>query len=69
MSAARRRASSRVGIASSLPGITGTPAFHIADRAAALSPICRKAETDGPMNLMPHDSHSSAKSAFSARGP
>ena len=49
----------------SLPGSIGTPAFFIARRARALSPISRMTFGSGPMNLMWHASHTSARYALS----
>ena len=45
----------------SLPGSTGTPAFFIARRARALSPISRMTFGYGPMNLMWQASQTSAR--------
>ena len=53
----------------SLPGRMGTPAFFIARRARALSPSSRITFGAGPMNLMWHASHTSARYALSARNP
>ena len=53
----------------SLPGVTGTPAAATVFRAIALSPIARIISELGPMNRMWHDSHTSAKCAFSERNP
>jgi hypothetical protein len=49
--------------------MTGRPASRIVSRAVALSPIARIAPAGGPMNVILACSHSSAKSAFSARKP
>ena len=60
---------SSLSIGPSLPGRMGTPAFFITRRARALSPIRRMTCGSGPMNLMWHASHTSARYALSDRNP
>ncbi len=69
MSDATLRACSSLSSVPSDPGSTGTPAFFIARRARALSPIRRMTCGLGPMNLMWHASHTSARYALSDRKP
>ena len=49
--------------------LKGTPAAFIVFFASDLSPMRRIASGEGPMNLILHCPHNSAKSAFSARKP
>jgi hypothetical protein len=53
----------------SLPGRIGTPAFFIARRARALSPISRMTFGSGPMKRMWQASQTSARYALSDRKP
>ena len=64
-----RLASAASATEPSEPGTTGTPAFFMSSRAAALLPIMRMTSPDGPIHVMPFFSHSSANSAFSERKP
>ena len=63
-----RKAMKKAGVPV-LPGSTGTPAFFMARRARALSPISRITFGSGPMNLMWHASQTSARYALSDRKP
>ena len=62
-------ASSSFSTGPSVPGSSGRPAFFIARRARALSPIRRITFGSGPMNRMWHASHTSARYADSDRNP
>jgi hypothetical protein len=54
---------------STLPGSSGSPASVMAARAEVLSPSFAITDAGGPMNVMPFDSQTSAKSASSERNP
>ena len=69
ISLAKARASSTSAIVPSLPGTTGRPASRMVRRATALSPIARIMSAAGPMNVKPHEAHTSAKWALSDRNP
>ena len=64
-----RAPSSSLSTGPSVPGSSGRPAFFIARRARALSPISRITLGSGPMNLMWHASQTSARYADSERNP
>ena len=69
MSLATFSACSSPSTGPSLPGRIGTPAFFIARRARALSPISRMTLGSGPMNRMWQASQTSARYALSERKP
>jgi hypothetical protein len=69
MSLAILAACSSPSIGPSLPGRIGTPAFFIARRARALSPINRITFGSGPMKRMWQASQTSARYALSERNP
>ena len=52
-----------------VPGRIGTPCLMTAWRALILSPMIRMLSAEGPIKVMPHFSHTSAKLAFSDRKP
>ena len=69
MDSAVSSASSGLFKTPSEPGSTGTPISRMKARARSLTPISRMTRGEGPMNLMPEDSHTSANPAFSLRNP
>ena len=62
-------ASSTVCTGSLLPGTTGIPASIIVFLASDLLPILLIKSAEGPINVILHFSHNSAKRAFSDKNP